>query len=260
MMSGGNMKNGNHNISCEYFADIVSYLYNETTEAERRRFESHLAGCGPCTDEFAAVSDARYSIYEWRKEEFANLPTPEIVIPFAKQPAAVRNEKESVIAYLGKLISGRGWSSAVPVFAAVLVCVGLAFAFFMFWNRGNVPSVAESKDIPVKKDFNSSAPSNDKRDEIAARNGKVTPTDDIRPEKERDETAIETPNRSTKAGARKPDVVPVKIARHIDPNRDTAVAKPVRELQRQKAPVLSRYDEDDDKSLRLSDLFDEGGS
>ena len=67
---------------CGFLSDTVSYLYGEMPESERSTFEDHLAGCEACTDEFAGISFSRFSVLEWQRGEFANLPTPEIVIPY----------------------------------------------------------------------------------------------------------------------------------------------------------------------------------
>jgi anti-sigma factor RsiW len=57
--------------------ELVSYLYNEAGETDRLRLEAHLAGCRLCTDDFAHLSESHYSVYEWRRSEFANIETPE---------------------------------------------------------------------------------------------------------------------------------------------------------------------------------------
>src|SRR5205823_10518511 len=114
-----------HDKSCEVFAEIGSYLYNETSAAERRRFESHLSNCDMCTDEFAAISNARFSIFEWQREEFANLPTPEFHIPYAVTRArAIQEKPKGFLSVFDKALSfGRlGW--AIPVFGAVLLSMG----------------------------------------------------------------------------------------------------------------------------------------
>ena len=131
------LSNGNHN-SCEFFAAIVSYLYNETGEAERVRFESHLANCDACTDEFATISNARFSVFEWQREEFSNLPTPEIVIPYAaKRPVPAKVETVGFLSGLGKMISFGSWATAMPSFAAILVCLGLTVAAFLYFGSRN---------------------------------------------------------------------------------------------------------------------------
>ncbi len=73
---------------CERSAEIVPYIYRELPVAELERFDHHLSGCEACRDEFAAVSFSRFSVYEWQREEFAPLATPDFAAAFA--PKAVR--------------------------------------------------------------------------------------------------------------------------------------------------------------------------
>src|SRR5882724_6942846 len=120
------MLNGNNHNSCEFFAEIVSYLYNETGREQRSKFEEHLVDCGACTDEFAAISNARFSVFEWQREEFANMPTPEIVIPYTVRKVA--DDRVGTIGFLsalGKMLSFGSRASLALAFAAILICIGL---------------------------------------------------------------------------------------------------------------------------------------
>jgi hypothetical protein len=72
---------------CERSAEILPYLYKEVSGAERDGFDAHLAECTGCRDEFAAISFSRYSVYEWQREEFAPLATPDLASAFAPKAA-----------------------------------------------------------------------------------------------------------------------------------------------------------------------------
>ena len=102
------VKNGDK-YSCGRSYDIVAYIYNEIDPSERRTFEKHLSGCMSCTDEFAVVSDARLSVFEWHKEEFAHLPTPEFSVPY------VVPKKDSVgfFASIGEILPSSAWPVTV---------------------------------------------------------------------------------------------------------------------------------------------------
>ena len=102
---------------CGFGDEIVSYIYDEMDAAGRRKFESHLASCTLCTDEFAGISDARLSIFEWNREDFAEMPTPEIVIPYAPKP-----ETASAV--------GGGWFVSLVEMFAFLKSPVTAFAGF----------------------------------------------------------------------------------------------------------------------------------
>jgi len=76
------MSNNGNKQSCTHFAEIVSYIYDELTVDQRVGFESHLSDCEICRDEFAGISNARFAVYEWQREEFAPLASPTILIPY----------------------------------------------------------------------------------------------------------------------------------------------------------------------------------
>ena len=71
---------------CDRIAEIVPYIYGESSPAERYDFEAHLPECVPCTDELAAIAEARFAVYEWNREEFSSIPTPAFVIPYENTP------------------------------------------------------------------------------------------------------------------------------------------------------------------------------
>ncbi|MEQ1924176.1 MAG: hypothetical protein ABL952_16870, partial [Pyrinomonadaceae bacterium] len=108
---------------CKFTDEIVSYMYDEIGEPERTKFEEHLLDCTVCTDEFAGISNARFSVFEWRKEEFAHLPTPNIVIPYGDPAPAI-----GFFAGLRDLLTLSGWPAAATVAAGLIVSIGLGFA------------------------------------------------------------------------------------------------------------------------------------
>lgn len=233
------LSNNNHNSSCDFSAEIVSYLYNESSEAARGKFESHLAGCGVCTDEFAAVSNARFLVFEWQKEEFAHLPTPEIVIPYAaRQTESEAVAKVSLLSGLRGLLSVLSSPSTVTAVAALTVCLGLGFLAMTYVGRGDqqIANVSpHSVPLDVSKDDPVKVESPDIPDDQRTTRVGVT-------------TLVNNKTRPVKA-------VEYRRAR---PGRQMT-AGTQQSVKNVKAPVLSSYDDNDDKSLRLADLFDEIG-
>ena len=238
------MLNNGHKKECGFAEEIVAYIYDEIGQPERTKFESHLANCSACTDEFAGISTARFSIFEYQKEEFAHLSTPEIVIPYAPKQREV--ETAGFFAGLRDMLTLSGWSSAVAVAATVVVCIGLGFVAMNYVRSDQ--SIASNKipaNIPVVSTVGSS-----------------NPQIDVATQKDPD---LATP--SNKPSNNNNDVRPVRAAvvyqRHVIPRNLTADTKtqvePTLTQKNLKAPVLSNYDDDDDKSLRLSDLVDDGG-
>lgn len=219
--------------------DIVSYIYDEIGAAERRKFETHLGNCSVCTDEFAAISNARFSVFEWRREEFADLQTPEIVIPY---PAKRVADTETVS--VGLLVGIRGWLSfvnfPVAVAAGLVLCIGLGFLIMTYLGKGeqqiasnNVVSPIETNNKPVVE-----PPVDDiRKPEIAV---KTMPAPVVRSSNE---------IRSAKVAEHRQSYSKKQLQARYSVNRNTA-------QNISTAPVLSEnYEEADDNSLRLSDLF-----
>ncbi|MFN0279696.1 MAG: anti-sigma factor family protein [Pyrinomonadaceae bacterium] len=232
------MLNNGNKTNCEFTSDIVAYIYDEISASERAKFETHLAGCHECTNEFAGISNARLSLFEWRSNDFADLPTPQIVIPYKAKSST--NEEVSAGLFAGV----RGWLSfanfPVAVAAVLLLCLGLGFLMLNYVGRGD--------------------------DQIASNSGmpKIEPTDKpvikptVEPKKPETTVITETPNVQTSR-----EVRPVKAAENRKPKTNNEIAvrnQANRNLNAKvpEAPTLSEnYEESDDASLRLSDLFSE---
>ncbi len=241
------LTNGNKS-DCGFADEIVSYIYDETGEPERRKFETHLAGCSTCTDEFAAISNARFSVFEWHKEEFAHLSTPQIVIPYAAARKTVDENAPGFFAGLRGLLTFPKFAFAL---AGIVACLGLGFLGLSYIGERQVAdvSVDEQSTPPAKMP---EAPAG--TEILAVTQPKTTP-DSIT--KEPNDVAS---NREVKpittADNRRP-----KINRPLtaDVRKPVDRAPGANSAQMRKAPVLSNYDDNDDKSLRLADLFDDGG-
>jgi len=229
---------------CEFTDEIVSYMYDEIGVSERVKFEQHLLDCAVCTDEFAGISNARFSMYEWHKEEFIHLPTPNIVIPYHEKA-----EVRGFFAGLLDLLTLSGWPAAATVAAGLIVSIGLGFTAVNYFGVDQdmasntsigtaVPPVVSPdnktqtpKAIPVKKD-----------DETVV--GSVPDERQIRPLRASTNQQRPRVEKTATGVSPRPDKIVVS-----DPSATTA-----------KAPALTNYDDTDDKSLRLSDLFDDGGA
>lgn len=239
--------------NCGFADEIVSYIYDESGEPERRKFETHLIDCSVCTDEFAAISNARFSVFEWQKEEFADLTTPDIVIPYAPKRPTVANENAAVGFFAGL----RGLLSfptlPVAVAAVLVVCLGVGLVAVNYVND-NVEQVFEVIAPPAEPQIERAA----------------APPENPSTESEKRREIVASTTASTKSNS--PDTKPLKV---IAKNRRPRIEKPltanntkklVNDLavqkqaqQARKAPVLSETEETDDRSLRLADLFDGDG-
>lgn len=228
----------NDNKECGFEHEIVSYMYDELGAAERTQFETHLKNCGSCTDEFAAVSLSRFSVFEWQKEEFAQIATPEIVIPYEARKVGI--------------VSGGWFAGFSEIFAfarsplaigtAFAVVLGIGFIGFNFVGTGTNEIASNIAVPPVVIEQKIESPM------VVDLPVSIVDEDSI--------AAVEV--RPVMAGSRQ---VRPKVARQISPSRpvveDRSLPNPTRQARR--APVLNDLGEDDEDSLRLSDMFDEIG-
>ena len=224
-----------HENNCGFASEAVSYLYGEMPASERSVFEDHLVDCDACTDEFAAISYSRVSVMEWQRGEFAHLPTPEIVIPY--EPARAASWVDGVRG----LFALPGFGTAIAM-AGLLIVITAAFVGYYVNSLTEVPVTVTVPltDKPAVTDAPTSRPA-----EVIAPLPVPVTVSEKRP--------ASRPAQPLPAVAkqRAPKVVRPLTA---DLNRDIKPVAPV-----VKEPVLSTYDDEDDKSLRLTDLLDDGG-
>ncbi|MBK8303380.1 MAG: hypothetical protein WBC19_04435 [Pyrinomonadaceae bacterium] len=227
---------------CKFTDEIVSYMYDEIGDSERSKFEQHLLDCTACTDEFAGISNARFSMFEWRKEEFAHLPTPNIVIPYHEKVEAV-----GFFAGLRDLLTLSGWPAAATVAAGLIVSIGLGFGLMNYLGGDQEMASNASTNVAVPPVVSpddrvqSTDPARNENENVVVRN----PDDrQIRPLRASSNAYRPRNERAVTTVSQRPNNAVVR-----NPSATTA-----------KAPALTNYDDTDDKSLRLSDLFDEGGA
>lgn len=227
---------------CKFTDEIVSYMYDEIGDSERSKFEQHLLDCTACTDEFAGISNARFSMFEWRKEEFAHLPTPNIVIPYHEKVEAV-----GFFAGLRDLLTLSGWPAAATVAAGLIVTIGLGFGLMNYLGGDQEMASNASTNVAVPP--------------VVSPDDRVQATDPARNENENvvvgnpDDRQIRPLRASSNAYRPRNERAVTTVSQR--PN-NAVVRNP--SATTAKAPALTNYDDTDDKSLRLSDLFDEGGA
>ena len=225
---------------CQFTGEIVSYMYDEIGESERTKFEQHLVDCTVCTDEFAGISNARFSVFEWHKEEFADLPTPNIIIPYAEVA-----DRAGFFAGLRDLLTLSGWPAAATVAAGLIVSIGLGFAAINYLGGSQEFASNTSVIVAVPQVI---LPDNEAR--MPQTNAPVKKDGGI-------ETVSNTDDRQTRPLRASTGTQRLKNERAVQRPNNTVVRNQAATTA--KAPALTSYDDTDDKSLRLSDLFDDGG-
>ncbi|HEX5889414.1 MAG TPA: hypothetical protein VFY61_11950 [Pyrinomonadaceae bacterium] len=111
--------------TCERAEELVSVLYGEAGERERRDFEVHMQQCGNCRAEFAAFAQVRESIGQWRDEALSG---------FVSAHAGAPPVRKSALAALRQFFDlSPLWLKGAVGFAAVVFCVLAALAV---WRSG----------------------------------------------------------------------------------------------------------------------------
>ena len=221
---------------CEFDESIVSYMYDEMPAVERERFEAHLLDCTACTDEFAAIANARYGVYEWNKEEFAHIQTPRFVIPY--------NEPIADVSFFAKVRQafqfGFGWLPTGSALAAVAIVLGIGY--FAFTGNEGGQQIAGLND-------------NESRTAVAQ-----TPTiPSVSVEKPLVGTGNERIADESGPKTAKVVMVPAKVMRIVT-KRNFITPQQAKfagtNARRSNAPRLSNVSDDEDQTLRLSELLD----
>lgn len=111
----------NNRVSkCGFGAESVAYIYGELPSAEAVAYERHLAVCEKCIDDLAAISLARFEVFDYRAKEFAPLRAPHFAIDFAAGKPA------GLLARLAAAFPpAPAWAPAAGV---IVLSLGAAFA------------------------------------------------------------------------------------------------------------------------------------
>lgn len=122
------MKEMDNSSTCERTGDLIAVLYGEATEREQREFELHVKRCGECRAEFAAFSQVREAIGEWRDEALKG---------FVSSPMVAASPRKSALAALRQFFDlSPLWMKGAVGFAAVAFCVLVVLA----WGRFSSPT------------------------------------------------------------------------------------------------------------------------
>jgi hypothetical protein len=276
------MDSNNHNSSCNFSDLLVSYLYGEIGEQEKLRFESHISSCNACADEIFAFGGVRSSVQSWRETEFAKLPTPVIVLPAVETPektaillpetatAAAASRPARWLTSLRELFSlSPKWTGAATACAALAICAGLFYIAVISLLPNNEQDVAgtnQNASVPIAP-----SPTGANR---SLTTGAETGTSDkqqqqdelpLKPEINKDKK--KNPPKSAPLPPEKTIVVAARNAPDVKAVRTSVTPKPANKEKPQQTQAknparqtdieLTTTREEEDKSLRLSDLFDE---
>lgn len=220
------------NSGCKLSADIVPYMYGELSSAEASVFESHLLECVDCTDEFAAVSNARYEVYDWKKTVFEPLPTPVFTIPYGEVVAG--------ISWFDKVRAAFSQSWAVPAGAVAGIAIVSVSAWIFYFSGDTGSNVAwvntNSRPVPATTAHETKEPAVVVNDEVEQPAAGVM----------RQVRAV-SGGSGRKRAARSERTV--AVPRAVEARTTSTANRP--------APTLNDFAEDEDMSLRLAQLFED---
>jgi hypothetical protein len=128
------MKEMDNSSTCGRAGDLVSVLYGEASERERREFELHLQQCGDCRAEFGAFAQVREAIGEWRDEALTG---------FVSSPAVAAPPRKSAVAALRHFFDlSPLWLKGAVGFATIAFCVLVVLAVTQLRSANEIPRVA----------------------------------------------------------------------------------------------------------------------
>ncbi|HEY0426539.1 MAG TPA: zf-HC2 domain-containing protein [Pyrinomonadaceae bacterium] len=259
----------NNNSTCRFQEEIVSYLYDEASVPENAAFVAHLTNCASCADELTAFGFVRSSIQEWRTEEICSLDMPALEIPALKtakieQKTLISNESNSWLETLKRLfaLSPRLAFGSIA-FIALAACVGLIFVIANFSSNKNIAGkenqaseqiLASNNNTKIEEKI--STPKDEKNYASQPAPENQEKAENKFPEKQplvKKESIVKTSAASKNKSSAPKSNNTFAVSDKNNKNRND-------KIQKQEIPTLSNFDDDDDKSLRLADLFSEIGT
>ncbi|MCA1590049.1 MAG: hypothetical protein LC730_03320 [Acidobacteria bacterium] len=238
------MKDTNLMTNCPLGETTLTYVYGELDLAAVAHFEDHLANCDICVDELAAVSQARFEVFDWRRVKFSPLATPRFEISDATIASAH--------SLFDRLRAGVSFSPTWGMAAVLIVFVGIAFAMVSMRPRANETAIVEPPDNLVERPSMTSVA--EKLEIVGSldrsTDGKKFGTAEVAA-KHTEAKPVKGP---TRVAAKSVRPVPAKAAQPVRSQlagRTRSAAKP---------PRLNDFADEEDNTLRLTDLFDAVGS
>ncbi len=255
------MLNNNHK-SCHFAEQTVSYLYGESAASEKTEFESHLKTCSTCADELESFGFVRSAVLDWRNEDFAKMQAPAFDIPAIESensfsPATNPTESRSWFGGFGKIFS---FNPALAAFAVLVVCFGAALFAFKFPGGGgeiagnkNDANLAHAASPTVEAALKSET-MNSTNEDFKKSLPSVVKAADSRRQAAR-ERQIVSIKPAVKVSDSSPKINAGSSARNLKDGNDS-IKKPA-PVKKQLVPNLNDAEDEEDKTIRLADLFDE---
>jgi hypothetical protein len=266
---------------CGRADELVSYVYNEATQDERRSFEQHLTACNACRDELTAFGEVRGAVREWHEEIMQGAPALalETVVPqFARNGRPV-NADASIVA---PVVASRrtawdalrefftltpAWARVGMVAASLVVCALAVLAIVNAQFRWDDKGIAFGTGVNKRTQTAPQAATAKDTTQVATNNAaRFTQADFDKVAAERDAAQRElmATRKQLDAAQQQVNVLNASLANSQAAYKQTlATLRTTRANQMNGSrrgnrfgPQMANLDQDDE-GLRLSDLLDE---
>jgi anti-sigma factor RsiW len=150
--------------SCGHENDLVSSLYGELSDSEKKLFESHMHTCRLCQVQTAEFNSIRESVGAWRDESLGRA-----AVTVSETSRLANQPRNSALAALRAFFDlSPFWMKSALGFAAILFCIFTVLAVARLRNAPEVTATNASSQAYSQQDLNAMV---EKRvqDEIARR-------------------------------------------------------------------------------------------
>lgn len=248
-------ENYNKNSNCGYGEQLVSYLYEEIEPRERDVFEKHLRDCQHCPPEIADFQEMRFAFGDWREADAVQ--TPRFVAVNQTNPQTPET-KADWLDRLRSFVFSPARSFAVAAVVLIALCGGLYFLTIQpslnqrLSDKISQPAENEPESVIAEVPTDSDSPKsggtilNSPDTALNSSDAAASPTVNNRGSNAA--PAAKVASRASKPASKsKPEIRPngSQAAKNERPSNDN-----------KKVPRIITADEED-RSLRLADIFDE---
>lgn len=262
------MPDKNYHSDCGFKGEMISYLYDEIGKREKAIFETHLTNCATCADELAEFSFARFAVEDWRDAEFKNLATPVFAIPPAEKSSseAVMIKSDSKLTeWFRALTTAPVWATsaaALVVVASLMIAANNIYQpYSIAENKQSIkvsPSAPQTVETPVIASNEAATDRIFAQTETAPinKNNKFAGKESVR----RNGSTENGKNSFGKVAVYSPTI------KNGRPNNENLTAASVNSNKRarrsspaasRQIPTLSSFEDDEDNTLRLAELFEQ---
>lgn len=232
---------------CGFADDLLSYLYEEMSMAEATKFENHLPQCENCSFELSDFSVARSGIRDWKSDSFDRLQTPAVLIEYRPSENVIESNRKAKGSWFAGLFEMFSFQSAIGVSAAAVLMIAAVAGFIMLRSDPSV-NIDNTEVAAVETD---STPLPESNKSTAATTASRTTTESS--EVKKNDGPVDSQGSTVK---------PTKVSGTNSQRPKVVKSEPVRSQRQQKPKAMPRLVEDDEEedTLRLSDLLEEIGA